>query len=72
VDHSIEFGSGYGSGSSNSSESGSGSIPESGFDDQKLKKNTDLMKNCSLLMSKLQEKPSALKREQQHLKKKLF
>jgi hypothetical protein len=40
-----------------------------GFDDQKLKKiNTDL-KNCNLLMSKLQEKPSALKREHPALQK---
>jgi hypothetical protein len=42
-----------------------------GFDDQKQKKNTAdnflylffLIKNCNLLMSKLQEKSSALKRE---------
>ncbi len=33
------------------------------------KKNTDLIKNCNLLMSKLQEKPSALKREHPALQK---
>ncbi len=32
-----------------------------GFDDQKLKKKTtDLIKNCNLLMSKLQKKPFKL------------
>jgi hypothetical protein len=43
------------------------------FDDQKLKKkNTDekfLIKKCNLLMSKLQEKPSALKREHPEFQK---
>jgi hypothetical protein len=36
------------------------------FDDQKLKK---FIKNCNLLMSNLQEKPSALKREHPTLQK---
>jgi hypothetical protein len=35
-----------------------------GFDDQKRrKKNTDLIKNCNLLMSKLHEKSSAFRTE---------
>ncbi len=41
-----------------------------GFNDQKLKKkSTDLIKNCNLLMSKLQEKPASLKENIQHFKK---
>jgi hypothetical protein len=44
-----------------------------GLDDQKLKKKyTDLIKSCNLLMSKLQEKPSALKREHPALQKMKF
>ncbi len=39
-----------------------------GFDDQKLK-DLYLIKICSFLMSKLQEKPSALKREHPALQK---
>jgi hypothetical protein len=61
------------SGSSISSESGSwyGYNWIQGFDDQKLKeKSTDLIKNCNLLMSKLQEKPSAL--HLQHFKRMKF
>jgi hypothetical protein len=60
-----------GSGSSISSESDPDLIRIQGLDDQKLKKKytaeifyiSFLKKNCNLLMSKLQEKPSALKRE---------
>ncbi len=49
-----------------------------GSDDQKLKKKIQLeifyiyffeIKNCNLLMSKLQEKPSTLKREHPALQK---
>jgi hypothetical protein len=51
-----------------------------GFDDQTLKKKkysrnflkSFLIKNCTLLMSKLQEKPSSLKREHPALQKMKF
>ncbi len=44
-----------------------------GFDDQKRKKkNTDLIKNFNLLMSRLQEKLSALKKEHPALQNMTF
>ncbi len=62
-------------GSINSSEPLYGSpIRFQGFDDQKLRENcvfflTFFDQNCNFLMSKLQEKPSALKREHPALQK---
>ncbi len=71
-----------GSGTSISSESGSGSNPNPGFwwpknflcPLHKLQEKLYLflIKNCNLLMSKLQDKPSAFEREQLALKKMNF